>query len=111
MKQLIGILVFGILFLFSCGTSKKVTSTKESNSYMVMLLDTTFTKHQFDSLCVADTINPNFKKWLNISFNDYETKEYIYEYIYTKKINEDEIVYRVIIENDNYKITKRLTDN
>ena len=100
-----------MLIFFSCGTGKKVTTTTNSTTSMRMLLDTTFTQHQFDSLCVADTINPNFKKWLNISFNDYETKEYIYEYIYIKKINEDEIVYRVIVENDNYKITKRLTDN
>lgn len=111
MKRFIIILLSVSLLLFtSCGPGKRTVDTEKSTS-MKMLIDTTFTMHQFDSLCVADTISPDYKNWLVMAFLDYETNNVIYEYIYIKHINEDEIMYRLIVDDKEYKIIKRLTDN
>lgn len=110
MKHSIIPFIITILFVLSCGVSKKNTTTENPTS-MRILLDTTFTEIQFDSLCVADTINPNYKKWLTMSFVDYETNKTINEYTYIKTLNEDEIMYRLIINETEYNIIKRLTDN
>ena len=110
MKRIVITILIVIFALASCGTSKKVTITDRPTS-MRVLLDTTFTKFQFDSLCVADTINPNYKEWLVMSFVDYETNKVINEYTYIKTLNEDEIMYRLIIDETEYNIIKRLTDN
>lgn len=110
MKQLIISFIIMIFLTLSCSTVKKATTTENPTS-MRILLDTTFTKFQFDSLCVADTINPNYKEWLMMSFIDYETNKTINEYTYIKTLNEDEIMYRLIIDETEYNIIKRLTDN
>lgn len=110
MKHSIIPFIITIFLILSCGVSKKNTTTENPTSMMI-LLDTTFTKFQFDSLCVADTINPNYKEWLVMSFIDYETNKTINEYTYIKTLNEDEIMYRLIIDETEYNIIKRLTDN
>ena len=110
MKQSIISFIILIFLTLSCGTVRK-TNTIENSTSMKILLDTTFTKFQFDSLCVADTLNPNYKEWLIMSFVDYETNKTINEYTYIKTLNEDEIMYRLIIDETEYNIIKRLTDN
>ena len=99
-----------LLLIISCGVKKKASETLPTTK-MIVLIDTTFTKHQLDSLCIADTLSTNFEKWNTIWFLDHETNTPIYEYSYIKNINEDIIMYRVIQDGDNYKIIKRLTDN
>ena len=110
MKQLIISFIIMIFLILSCGTVRRTTTTENPTS-MRVLLDTTFTKSQFDSLCIADTINPNYKEWLSMSFIDYETNKTINEYTYIKELNEDEIMYRLIVDETEYNIIKRLTDN
>lgn len=108
---LIKISLIVILFsTMSCGTNKKIV-TNNLHATMKIMIDESFNRQQFDSLCVADTINPDYTKWLVMPFVDYETNETVHEYVYIKKINEDEIMYRLIIENCDYKIIKRITDN
>ena len=104
------ILFIMFMVLFSCGVKKKATETTPP-SKMILLIDTTFTRHQLDSLCIADTLSMNFEKWNTIWFLDYETNVVVYEYSYIKNINEDILMYRVIQDGENYKIIKRLTDN
>ena len=99
-----------LLLIISCGVKKKASETQPT-AKMIVLIDTTFTKHQLDSLCIADTLSMNLDKWNSIWFLDYETNVVVYEYSYIKNINEDILMYRVIQDGENYKIIKRLTDN
>lgn len=107
MKNFIAILIT-VLLCFSCGLSKKSQQTINQPK-MLLLIDANFNKHQFDSLCVADTLPNDLEKWLRWQFIDYEKNTMINEYVYIKHINEDEVMYRLIIDND-YNIMKRLTD-
>ena len=109
MKKIILILLTVIL-CFSCGTQKKTTEL-EKPTKILFLIDNIFNQQQLDSLCIADTISPNLSTWMEVAFIDYETNSPIIEKMYIKFINEDEIVYRIIKEGENFKITKRLTDN
>ena len=109
MKRILYIITV-LFIIFSCGISRK-NNIKESTSRMILLIDTTFTRHQLDSLCFADTISNELNTWEKVMFIDYETNEKIIEYLFIKQLNEDEVMYRVIIEKESYKIIKRLTDN
>jgi hypothetical protein len=108
MKKILFYSLLALLF-YSCGTQKKITNNPDSR--MILLINDTFTKHQLDSLCVADTISSDLNTWIIGTFVDYETNTPVKEYSYIKIMKEDEILYRVIEEGIDYKITKRLTDN
>ena len=107
MKRFIVCCIIALLCL-SCGVSKKTIETTPTQR-MLALIDAEFTKYQFDSLCVADSLPNDLKKWLYWEFIDYEDNKTIKEFIYIKKVNEDDIMYRVIVD-DNYNVMKRLTD-
>lgn len=111
MKRIFYILLLLGLFIYSCGPVKTITSNDNTITSMKLLLDTTYNKTQFDSLCIVDSIDPNYRNWLKMSFIDYETNKTINEYTYIKTLNEDEIMYRLIIDETEYNIIKRLTDN
>lgn len=109
MKKII-VFLFLVFFCYSCGTTKKVVEP-EKPTKMLNLIDTIFSRQQLDSLCVADTISLDLDTWMKITFVDYESNSAIIEYSYIKTIHEDEILYRVIKDGENFKIIKRLTDN
>lgn len=110
MKKVILFLAF-LLFSISCGTQKHVAET-QSESVMILLIDDVFNRHQIDSLCVADGLSVNVNEWIALSFLDDETQDMIYEYVYIKEMKEDEIMYRIIVvDEENFKINKRLTNN
>jgi hypothetical protein len=108
MKKMLSFLLV-LTLLCGCGVKKKTMETTPTR--MLILIDTTFTKAQLDSLCISDTLSMDLQNWNNVVFVDYETNQAIYEYLYIKNINEDVMMYRVIKEGDEYKIIKRLTDN
>lgn len=65
------------------------------------------TRHQIDSICVADTL-PNFNKWLGQEFKDYETGEVIIKKMYVKTRNGYEATYIVNGKNEPYTVTQRI---
>ena len=83
MKKLI--LLF-IIFLISCGTTKIINSNQ---SY-----------EQLDSIFKAERI----LTYDSLSLQDYETKEWFYEYYFIR----DSLVIRWILRGDSVQITKRI---
>lgn len=78
-------------------------------SRMYNAFEQKFSLVQFDSICKADKIYNDLKKWHLLSSKDGETGEIINEYMYIKYSNNIEYVYRLIkIDNNTYKITKRI---
>jgi len=71
-----------------------------------------FSKQQFDSICRADRISNDLKTWHVLTTKEGDTNEVITEYMYIKYQNNVEYIYRLIKINDNtYKITKRIKNN
>ena len=83
MKKLI---LFFIIFLISCGTTKIVNSNQ---SY-----------EQLDSIFKAERI----LTYDSLPLQDYETKEWFYEYYFIR----DSLVIRWIPRGDSVQITKRI---
>jgi len=68
-----------------------------------------FTKVQFDSICNADRISNNLKKWHMLSSIDGESGQIFNEYMYIKYQNNVEYIYRLMMIDDNtYNISKRI---
>lgn len=77
---------------------------------MRILYDKDFTRVQFDSICVADTIPPDLKLWKSYSVRDYETGKPITEYMYIKRLGVSEELFRLMVKTENnYNIYKRVT--
>lgn len=69
-----------------------------------------YTQCQLDSICVADTLELNLDNWIVIGLRDDDTKENVTQYLFIKSLGEKENIYRVQkIDDDTYKITKRIT--
>lgn len=83
MKKLI---LFFIIFLISCGTTKIINSNQ---SY-----------EQLDSIFKAERI----LTYDSLPLQDYETKEWFYEYYFIR----DSLVIRWIPRGDSVQITKRI---
>ena len=76
---------------------------------MKIVFDRQFNLHQFDSLCVADTLPVLLTKWRKITIDDYETDRTLEEYLYIKRLGKNESTYRLIKENEElYNINKRV---
>jgi uncharacterized protein YceK len=107
---LLGLLV--IASMSGCGLmckQKQQTPTTYGTS-MRILYDRDFTRAQFDSICVADTIPMNLELWKAYSSRDYETSAVITEYMYIKRLGANEELFRLMIkEEDLYNIYKRIT--
>ena len=103
-----------MLSVIACGNVYYWTKIGE-NTKMYNEFDKTMTHKQLDSLCVADTLNLNYKTWHNMPYYDGETNEKLVEYVYIKKNNETKettyILRPVINENNDttFNITKRIT--
>lgn len=103
---------FSMLCFIGCGNAflwtKIGENTKIYNEY-----DKTITFKQLDSLCKADTLNPDYNTWYKMIFYDEETKDKITEYIYIKSNNdlkETSYILRTVNEiNTEFNITKRIT--
>ena len=107
-----GLLMVAIgLSLVSCGLFKKAPTTPENYGLsMRILYDREFTYAQFDSICVADTIPINLDLWKAYSTRDYETNDIITEYLYIKRLGNNEEMFRLMIKDeDTYNIYKRIT--
>lgn len=91
-------------------TTTKTPYTQEYDNLMVNEYEGYYNKHQLDSICIVDTIEPNLEKWHILGLRDGETNENVTQYLYIKTLGEFESIYRVQkINDDRYKITKRIT--
>ena len=94
----------------SCGLFHKQPQNYTYGTSMRILYERDFTRAQFDSLCVADTIPANLKLWKSQSFRDYETNKLMKEYLYIKRLGSDEELFRLMMPTDTtYNIYKRIT--
>lgn len=121
MKKLFLIFItFFTLSLTSCDDIIRILSTNDdpkievtdSNQVMGMSMMNTFekdfTKLQFDSVCRVEKISNKLKDWHVFVSKDAETKETFQEYMYIKSVGKNEAIYRLIITNNNYRLTKRI---
>jgi len=108
-------ITFEIIFLFvalfisiGCKSNKSIIDSTDNN-FMYNAFEKEFTYMQFDSICIADTIDNDLKNWYSLSLLDGETDTPFTEYFYIKSVGNDECTYRLYITDDNtYKISKRI---
>lgn len=103
-------ILFISLSLSFCTSSKNTVNDKSSNygSSMINLFEDNFTEEQFDSICNADTIPSDLLKWHKNYIRDYETREGKTQYLFIKKLGNDEQIYRLEKVGNTYNITKRI---
>ena len=119
MKKFLKILAVSLITLniIGCGSLRKIchknnSGVEQVENYgvtMKIVFDRQFNLHQFDSLCVADTLPVLLTKWRKITIDDYETDRTLEEYLYIKRLGKNESTYRLIKENEElYNINKRV---
>jgi hypothetical protein len=102
MKKLL-YLVFCV-FLISCAPKIVVNDNIFEGESMFNSMKGVYSKAQFDSMCVADTLPLNLLEWEMMWLKEYETGSEVTLYSIYKK----NVVYRVEkTANDSIKITKR----
>ena len=109
-------ITLAIIFLFiatfvniGCNSKKTIINETNNMSLMYNSFEKEFTYAQFDSICVADTIDNDIRNWYAFSSLDGETNEPFVEYLYIKSLGNNECTYRLyIIDNNTYKISKRI---
>ena len=96
-------LVF-FVFLISCAPKIVVNDNIFEGESMFNSMKGVYSKAQFDSMCVADTLPLNLLEWEMMWLKEYETGSEVTLYSIYKK----NVVYRVEkTANDSIKITKR----
>ena len=112
-KILIFIFIFIQIIAFACSTSKELVKPEDSEmtfGVMMNAFEDYYTLSQFDSICIADNLNPNLQDWGKLKLTDYETKEKFIQYLFIKSLGNNEQIYRVQFVNDSIvKVTKRIT--
>ncbi len=98
-----------ISFLFACGSTQKGIETNAYGSSMKNAFERLFTKPQFDSICVADSLPTDLNKWHKMQIRDFESKDGKDMYLFIKKLGLNEQIYRIEVIGENFKITKRET--
>lgn len=110
MKRTIYIFFIVLISLFACNTVKQPYVTEYDN-IMFNTYESYYNQSQLDSICTVDGLEYDLDEWIQVYLRDDETKEVIFQYLYIKKLGENEIIYRVEKINGNlYKITKRVTE-
>lgn len=102
MKKLFYLVFF--TFMLSCAPKIVVNDNIFDGDSMFNSMKGTYSKVQFDSMCVADTLPIDLLEWEMMRLKEYESGEKVVLYsIYRKNV-----VYRIErISNDSIKITKR----
>ena len=102
MKKLFYLVFFA--FMLSCAPKIVVNDNIFDGDSMFNSMKGTYSKAQFDSMCVTDTLPIDLLEWEMMRLKEYESGEKVVLYsIYRKNV-----VYRIErISNDSIKITKR----
>ena len=106
MKLFFKCILIGVISILICNC--KPTQTVINNTQMYNEFESNFTRLQFDSICIADTISNNLEEWHKLYSIDGDTNEKCIIYMYIKSLGNNECIYRLIDKQDNYKITKRI---
>lgn len=109
MKKILWFIMF-TLVIVACGTNKVSTGKYAGGKVMKNAFESVFTKSQFDSICIVDTLPVDLEFWHKLYYRDYETRQPKTEYLFIKRLGKQESIYRLEPTDDSkYKITKRIT--
>lgn len=100
-KYIFQLIVFILSFtiVFSC-----------TKFIMLNDINNVYNKKQLDSITYVEKIDSNLNNWHQIHLIDYETNDSIYKWFYIKSLNDNEIIYNILLINDSlYKFNKRIT--
>lgn len=100
-KYIFQLIVFILSFtiVFSC-----------TKFIMLNDINTIYNKKQLDSITYVEKIDSNLNNWHPIHLIDYETNDSIYKWFYIKSLDDNEIIYNILLINDSlYKFNKRIT--
>lgn len=100
-KYIFQLIVFILSFtiVFSC-----------TKFIMLNDINNVYNKKQLDSITYVEKIDNNLNNWYPIHLIDYETNDSIYKWFYIKSLNDNEIIYNILLINDSlYKFNKRIT--
>lgn len=82
------ILILILAFILSVPTCQKKVNTVIDEQRMVAIEDT-LTRHQLDSLFIADTLSFDMEKdWIQSQVLSEDKKEFLYKYVYIKSLTD-----------------------
>ena len=82
------ILILILAFILSVPTCQKKVNTMIDEQRMVAVEDT-LTRHQLDSLFIADTLSFDMEKdWIQSQVLSEDKKEFLYKYVYIKSLTD-----------------------
>ena len=82
------ILILILAFILSVPTCQKKVNTVIDEQRMVAVEDT-LTRHQLDSLFIADTLSFDMEKdWIQSQVLSEDKKEFLYKYVYIKSLTD-----------------------
>lgn len=95
--------------ILSCSSGKSISDGDVYSPIMKNAFEGIFTALQFDSICHADSLPTNVEKWQQMPIQDFETGDKKIEYLFIKSMGKNEQIYRLEKRNENYFISKRIT--
>ena len=104
MKKLLFVAIFAILA--ACSAQKRTSDVTYGLS-MKNAFERVFSRSQFDSICVADSLPSDLRKWRRTQIRDFETREGETMYLFIKRLGNGEQIYRLEEVGGGFKITKR----
>jgi hypothetical protein len=101
--------LFISLLILAC-TPKSIVDGNENMGNTILLdFNGKISMAQFDSMCVADTLPKSLADWKFLGLKDYESNQRVSLFMYMKRNNKEEIMYRAEeTMDDSVKIIKRL---
>ena len=101
--------LFVSLFILACTPKSIIGGTENMGNSMVIGFNGKISMSQFDSMCVADTLPKSLTDWKYLGLQDYESNQRVSLFMYMKRNNKEEIMYRAEdTMDDSVKIIKRL---
>jgi hypothetical protein len=101
--------LFISLLILACTPKSIVDGNKDMGNTMLLNFSGKISMAQFDSMCVADTLPKNLMDWKFLGLKDYESNQRVSLFMYMKRNNKEEIMYRAEdTMDDSVKIIKRL---
>ena len=101
--------LFVSLLILACTPKSIADGTENMGNTMLLNFNGKLSMEQFDSMCVADTLPKSLADWKFLGLKDYESNQRVSLFMYMKRNNKEEIMYRAEdTMDDSVKIIKRL---
>ena len=101
--------LFVSLLILACTPKSIVDGNENMGNTMLLDFNGKISMAQFDSMCVADTLPKSLTDWKYLGLQDYESNQRVSLFMYMKRNNKEEIMYRAEdTMDDSVKIIKRL---